>query len=132
MVDLLMSSRALAGAGRYSRQANCASIRCGAPDRPAARSDEDALSALTRLVCTSFVPSWHGEPIPPGLPADVWRRLQLSMWWVVVAALVRHGRTFRGLAPPEREALLAGLICHPWPWLRRTARRWKEIALLTA
>ena len=87
---------------------------------------------MFRMICTTFVPSWRGQSLPtPWTRIDRWR-LRLSMTLADLGALRYYGRTFRLLTAAEREALLARLLLHRWPQVRQAARRWKELALLTA
>ena len=58
--------------------------------------------------------------------------LRLSMVLADIAALQRHGKSFRMLATAQREQLLVALLAHPRPVFRRAARAWKQVALLTA
>lgn len=84
------------------------------------------------LICSAFVPSWRGMPLPVPLTGLARWRLALSMAMADLAALRYHGRTFRTLSATERERLLSRLLTHPRADWRVRARQWKEIALLTA
>ncbi len=84
------------------------------------------------MICSAFVPSWRGLPLPEPMTRLERLWLALSMVWAELAALRYHGRTFGTLSPSERESLLGRLLDHPRAAWRVRARRWKEIALLTA
>ena len=87
---------------------------------------------MFRLVCSAFVPSWRALPLPFDLSGGQRLRLHLLFALADLAALRYHARVFRMLTAAEREALLVRLLAHQRPSVRNTARRWKEIALLTA
>ena len=84
------------------------------------------------MICTTFVPSWRGSPLPEVLHDQLRWRLRVSFLLVDLMAMLHHGRSFRLLSVCQREALLAAMLAHRWALIRFHARWWKQLALLTA
>lgn len=69
--------------------------------------------------------------MPPSFPRHTLALLHLTLAVADLLAILRHGRTFRLLAPGRREALLQSMATHRMNWLRRLVQWWKLVALVT-